>query len=200
MISEIEAAVTKLAIAAANNFFCDFQHPLDPEKTDWEAIAWGEDQSIVEDLDETEDPNDYEDLYTRTLIGETLRLWHQFRATFEVEADGWSIEVTGWGSGDNTDDDRHWACMKVHAIDYEITETQDDGTIVVVEAESTCPSDEQIISALPTLPDDKIYHLGEWQGAEGKYIVRLIDIRDRPFVEALAYQLSRECDLEVIVA
>lgn len=71
----IVEAVKGKANEAAENFWTEFEDTLDPAKTDWDSVAWGEDRSVVERIDEDADPDDYAEIYLNVLEWEVLRAW-----------------------------------------------------------------------------------------------------------------------------
>jgi hypothetical protein len=60
-----------LARAAAAGFFEEFGEALDPERTDWDATAWGEDNRHLPEADRDE----LWPIYQSELVAETERLY-----------------------------------------------------------------------------------------------------------------------------
>lgn len=60
------------------------------------------------------------------------------------------------------------------------------------------PDDAEIITKLPTLPDNLCYKIGEWMPAEDIYVICKVRVGRKRI--SLAEELAKECGFEVIKA
>lgn len=72
--SDLRKEICKRAKATAALFFEEFGEPIDPDSTDWDGTAWGEDR-IGLDIEDC-DCNAWE-IYQDALIAETKRLYEE---------------------------------------------------------------------------------------------------------------------------
>ena len=189
----------------AATFFTEWQAPFNPVTTDWDSGAWDslDCLSEIEEL-EPENIDQYRQLFSELLESETLAAYQEYRATFEVREDGLSIAVIDWCEVE-TDSEaltQQYPTLKaVQTLETEEIELSDGSTDTLFSEEL---SNDQIVAKLPELPANLKYVFSEWQfvsdGQADCEIVATITITRRSPQEALAYQVAKDCGLEVIAA
>lgn len=198
--TEILKQVVKEAREDAVLFFSEFQSVCRGEETDWGAVSWGEfDCSEIQELGQN--PDDYFNIYSSKLETETTKMFRAFRDSFEVTANRWQSKVIDWEeihvcAGDT----RLWPVIQINAQDlseWEEVENEDGSTS---DLDDEFPTEAEILNRLPRLEDGFTYQMGEWSGGTDDWVVAFVSVVQRPVSTAIAYQVARDCGLEVVVA
>jgi len=74
MNATVKAEIVKRAKATAGSFVEEFGEPLDPETTDWDAVAWQDDRRDMGFDPSSSDYDEWWPVYQIALIAETERL------------------------------------------------------------------------------------------------------------------------------
>lgn len=200
--TKILKQVVKQAREDAVLFFSEFQSVCRGEETDWDAVSWGSfDCSEIEELGQN--PDDYFNIYSSKLETETTKLFRAFHNSYEIVTDRWESEVRDWEKiceGDS----RLWPVIQINAQDlrgWEEVENEDGSLSDYCTVEDDAfPSSAEIINRLPKLDGNFTYQMGEWSGGTDDWVVAFVRIEQRPASTEIAYQVARDCGLEVIVA
>jgi hypothetical protein len=193
----------------SSTFFTEWQVPFDPAATDWDSGAWDalDCLSEIEEL-EPENIDQYYQLFSELLESGTLAAYQSYRSSFEIEEDGLSIVVIDWceveiaAEADGDTVTQQYPIMKaVQTIEVEEIELS-DGSVDALFSEEL--SSDQSVAKLPELPSNLKYAFSEWQsvsdGQANCEIVATITIVRRSLQEALAYQVAKDCGLQVVAA